>query len=201
MLSTDVSRHWHDSFFLPGLITQGERAVLPSGSRTFPGRLGSPPRAARLLLKPTEHQIYARDGYSCQMCHEPYRDYKVSRLEAHHILSRSQARRLRLTLDQLDDARNRITLCLRCHSFTYGKRKGRREPEALQRLEELQKAKQRIGFYQWFEEIESTIDRGRRRLLLVPESYGISPFVYKKLHGTRPARYQGGMSSPGYRSR
>ena len=62
MLSTDVSRHWHDSFFLPGLITQGMRAVLPSGSRTFPGRLGSPPRAARLYLTATARVIRARQA-------------------------------------------------------------------------------------------------------------------------------------------
>ena len=54
MTSNDGSRHRHDSFFLPGLITQGMRAVLPSGSRTFPGRLGSPPRAARLFLPASE---------------------------------------------------------------------------------------------------------------------------------------------------
>jgi len=62
MTSNDGSRHRHDSFFLPGLITQGMRAVLPSGSRTFPGRLGSPPRAARLYLTATARVIRARQA-------------------------------------------------------------------------------------------------------------------------------------------
>ena len=57
--------HPHASFFLPGLPAQGRRAVLPSGSRLMPGRLGSEPRAAHLFLSASSEEKRARGTKLC----------------------------------------------------------------------------------------------------------------------------------------
>jgi len=57
--------HPHVSFFLPGLPAQGRRAVLPSGSRLMPGRLGSEPRAAHLFLPASAEEERARGTKLC----------------------------------------------------------------------------------------------------------------------------------------
>lgn len=54
--------HPHVSFFLPGLPAQGRRAVLPSGSRLSPGRLGSEPGAAHLFLPASAEGKRARQA-------------------------------------------------------------------------------------------------------------------------------------------
>jgi len=80
MTSNDGSRHRHDSFFLPGLPAQGERAVLPSGSRTFPERLGSPPRAARLFLPASEEGKRAQPSFILVLAiSQPVRQYGWAR--------------------------------------------------------------------------------------------------------------------------
>ncbi|MBA7639444.1 hypothetical protein ES703_47102 [subsurface metagenome] len=115
----------------------------------------------------------------CQVCGIPYIGH---RLEEHHILSRSQGRKLRLTKEQLDDARNLITLCFKCHRLTYQRKRWCKDPQLLEKLDKLEQAKRQIGFYLWFEEIKMTVSPGRQQLLLPPELYGFYFLSKKKIY-------------------
>lgn len=118
---------------------------------------------------------------SCEICGTPYTGHRFSRLEEHHILSCAQGRKLRLTKEQLDDVRNLVTICLKCHRLTYQRKRWRKDPQLLEKLDKLEQLKKQIGFYSWFEEIKMTVSQGRQQLLLPPELYGF--YFLKKKQG------------------
>jgi len=126
-------------------------------------------------MKPLKYRKSARDRYYCPICDALYRGRRFSHFETHHILSRSQAKKLGLTEEQLNDTRNRIKLCFKCHQLTYKKRGRSNDPHFLEKLTKLEQAKRQIGFYIWFDEVYMSLSRDRRERLYPPELYGIEP--------------------------
>ena len=101
-------------------------------------------------------KTYERDNYTCLICSKElvrrYNDKASASNTAnlHHVFSHYKGRKLGLTIKQLNDTHNLVTVCHDCHDYLdlFEHRKKHTVPDR-ELLEQYEKIKAEIGFYEW----------------------------------------------------